>query len=367
MSREGVDVANTQPPYRHGGNPQADMARLDVPGKKVLDFSVNLNFLGPPPAARERWKDILEAVESYPSTEGDAIGRYYGKKFGIAPGNFLAGNGSTEMIYLAPRALHFRNVVVITPSYHDYERASILAGAHVIRYPVSADNGFSLSDIDGLIDVLENAEALWVGSPNNPTGVLFPKEFFLELAVRFPDKWFLVDEAFIQFAERWEESSLLIETERPDNLLVIHSLTKFYAIAGLRMGGVVGSEGAIVRLREAKEPWTVNGIAEKMALLLMECGDYDDRARLDHAVERKRIFRRLDALDGITSFDSNANFILCQWNKTENLDDLMRHLLKYGAYVRDCRNFPGLEENFFRVGLRTHGENDQLLSILASS
>ncbi len=356
---------NAQLQYQHGGTPQLDLARLNLPDRQVLDFSVNLNFLGPPSVASERWMDILDGVEKYPSVEGNAISCYYKKKFGITSANFLAGNGSTEMIYLVPRAFHFRNVVVITPSYHDYERASILAGANVVRYPLLPENDFSIPDVNGLIDVLKNAEALWAGSPNNPTGTLFPKEMLIELAARFPDKWFIIDEAFVQFTDRWENNSLLIEQQRPDNVLVIHSLTKFYAMAGLRMGGIVGAEKAISCLRGAKEPWTVNGIAEKMALLLIECDDYDNRTHSAVTMERKRVFEKLGVLNGIKPFASSANYILCQWNQTANLDDLMRHLLKHGAYVRDCRNFPGLEDNFFRVGLRTPVENDRLILILS--
>ena len=181
----------------------------------------------------------------------------------------------------------------------------------------------------------------------------------------FQNKWFIIDEAFIQFADRRKDNSFLFNQPR-SNILVIHSLTKFYALAGLRLGGIAGAEEVISRLREAKEPWTVNGVADYVAPLLLECADYEHETRSKLKAEREKIHRSLEKLDGFSPFPSSTNFTLCQWNKTNNLDDLMGHLLSNGAYVRDCRNFPGLEKNFFRIGLQSPDENDQLISIFSS-
>jgi len=216
-----------------------------------------------------------------------------------------------------------------------------------------------------LLKTLENVEALWLGRPNNPTGTLIPKEHLLKLAAMFPDKWFIIDEAFIQFVDQWEENSLLLN-QRPVNLLVIHSLTKFYSLAGLRLGGVIGDADVIKRLKEKKEPWSINGIADFVAPLLLQCDDFDQETRAELIKERARINQALEELDGIRPFPGTANFILCEWKKTDNLDDLIQHLLINGVYVRDCRNFAGLENNFFRVGLRVSDENDHLISTLSS-
>jgi threonine-phosphate decarboxylase len=351
--------------YRHGGTPGADLARFGIPERPILDFSVNLNFLGPPAIVRARWGTLFEAIEHYPSVAGDGIGRYYREKFHIPSENFLAGNGSTELIYLGPRALGLRHIVVVTPSYHDYERASILAGARVTRHRLSPDSGFSHSDERTLVSMLENADALWIGRPNNPTGTLFPKQVLLELSERFLQTRFIIDEAFIQFADNWEQESFLTHELRP-NILIIHSITKFYALAGIRLGGIVGHPNLIARLRQVKEPWTVNGVADRITPLLLHCAAYEHETRTANARERERMFDQLGNLPGIAPFRPCANFILCQWTRTQTLDHLLHYLLSNGMYVRDCRNFPGLEANFFRVGLRSPVENDQLISLISS-
>jgi threonine-phosphate decarboxylase len=351
--------------YRHGGEPKPDLSRLGLPERPIIDFSVNLNPLGPPAIIRNHWSEVVEGIESYPTPLGEAVARYYQVKYGIPTDSFLPGNGSTEMIYLLPRALGLKKIVVAVPSYHDYTRASILAGAEAVLYRL----GFSLTSVwtktEGIADRLKDAEAVWLGNPNNPSGALLPKGALVDLAERFPEKWIIVDEAFMDFVEEREEASLVQSRSRP-NILVIHSLTKFYALAGVRLGGVVGHPSVISRIQEVKEPWTVNGMAEKMAPLLLRCSDYDQETRALIKQERIRVHHALGALQGITAYPSAANFILCQWHRTGDLDDLLRHLLSQGLYVRDCRNFPGLDGNYFRLAVRSPAENDQLLESIAS-
>lgn len=351
--------------HRHGGAPQLDMDRLGASHGPVLDFSVNLNPLGPPAIIKEKWQDLFEGIEPYPSVQGDGVAHYYRARYGISPDNFLAGNGSTELIYLIPRVLRFKFVAVLAPSFHDYERASYLTGAKVVRYPLSPRDDFAFPAEEQLIELLKKVDALWVARPNNPTGNLFSMELILKCARMFPEKWFIIDEAFIQFLDDWKSDSFLAAKPRP-NILVLNSLTKFYAIAGLRLGGLMGSEPAVSRLKNAKEPWTINGIADRVASLLIQCADYDDDTRAAVREEKGRVFTGLKNLDGVIPFSASANYILCRWVKTEDLDDLLGYLLRNGVYVRDCRNFPGLDKNFFRMGLKKSDDNDRLLSLISS-
>jgi len=126
----------------------------------------------------------------------------------------------------------------------------------------------------------------------------------------------------------------------------------------------MGSEQVISRMKKAKEPWTINGIADRVASLLIQCSDYDDEARQFVSQESRRVFTGLKNMDGVIPFSTSANYILCQWVKTGDLDDLLGYLLTNGVYVRDCRNFPGLEKNFFRMSIKNPKDNDLLLSLL---
>lgn len=350
----------------HGGSPEQDMHRLRIPTGPVLDFSVNLNPLGPPPEIRRRWSEFYPSIAHYPHNDGRGVAQYYRSIFNIHPDHFLAGNGSTEMIYLVPRVFEFKRVAVISPSYHDYERASRLAGGEILRVPLSFQQDFAFPSHDRLSEVLQGVDAVCMARPNNPTGNLFPKADVLQLAHQFPDVRFVVDEAFIQFVSDWERQSLLFEAPR-HNILVLHSLTKFFSVPGLRLGGVFADSAHIARLKKAKEPWSVNAVADRVGPLLAADPHYDQATREGIGRERRKIHDRISRMEGILPYPSTANFMLCRWTRTKDLDDLLTHLLSNGLYVRDCRNFPGLADNFFRLGIKGPKADDRLLSLLASS
>ncbi|NLD37731.1 MAG: threonine-phosphate decarboxylase [Desulfatiglans sp.] len=351
--------------HKHGGNPLADLARLHLSETKIIDFSVNLNPLGMPDVIAKNWQYLFNAVQDYPTINGQGITDFYTHKTGVKHDEFLAGNGSTELIYLIPRALKFKKVLIPAPSFYDYERASTLAGAEVVTYPLKLKNNFALPSVDELEAVINNVDAIWVGRPNNPTAGMFKRDTIIYLREKYPDKYFIIDEAFIQFVDRWKDESL-ISCNRYPNLIIIHSFTKFYSIAGLRMGGVIGHRDTIGLLNEFKEPWTVNGIAENAAILLKDCEDFERDTIVYLNYERERIFTILKEMDGLEVFPSCTNFFLCRWKMTENLDDLLKYLLGNGVFVRDCRNFRGLEDNYFRFGIRSVKDNDRLLSLLSS-
>ena len=351
--------------HRHGGTPHYDFARLELPEMPILDFSVNLNPMGPPEIIPEIWPDVIEAIENYPTLEGEGIIRYFQMKYGIPRENLLAGNGSTEIIYLLPRALGLKHVLVVSPSYNDYFRASLMSGAQVDRYQLTPQTLFSSLNVDEVANLLRNADALWLGNPNNPTGSLFDKETIMMLVDRCPEQWFIIDEAFMPFVEDNQNYSFM-ESHSKSNVVVIQSLTKFYALAGIRLGGVIAHSDVITRLKRFKEPWTVNGPAEKLALYLLDTEDYAEKTRHLVKKERNGLIHCLKSIPGIEPYPSGSNFILCQWKRSENLDDLMRHLLSHGIYIRDCRNFPGLEDNYFRLAVRTPADNTKLISVMTS-
>jgi threonine-phosphate decarboxylase len=186
----------------------------------------------------------------------------------------------------------------------------------------------------------------------------------LDLATAFPDKWLLVDEAFVQFLDRPDTVSLIDVRPIPPNILVFHSLTKYFALPGLRLGAVIGHPDTISLLRPLKEPWSVNRVAEKVAVQLIGCTDYEKRLSQLVRQERSRVFGKLQDIGGFQVFEPSANFLLARWTQTGELDDFLHFMLNSGVHLRDCRNFPGLQDNFFRMAIRRPDENDLLLSLM---
>jgi threonine-phosphate decarboxylase len=347
---------------RHAGIDETVFERLGVAKRDVIDFSVNASPLGPPPHLAEVLRDAEHLVRQYPSIDGSGIVTYYTERFGLKKQSILAGNGSTEFIYLIPRALGPSRVVIPTPTLPDYTRACRVAGSNVTWLRLSADDAFAAPPSDRMHHALRDADALFIANPTNPTGTTYAAASILRLAETYPDKWFIVDEAYGRLTCAPDETSLLRPECIASNVLVISSLTELFALPGLRMGCVVGHPDTVAWLRTYTEPWTVNTIADRVAARLAECTEYERQATETITAERSRVHDALGRIPGITPFEPTANFVLARWEATPDLDDLLRALLGDGCYVRDCRDFPGLEGGYFRIAVRTPEQNDWLVS-----
>lgn len=334
----------------HGGEPTGEL----------LDFSVNITPLPLPLAPLTL--DPGECVR-YPSIDGAAVRGFYAERFGLDPATVLPVSGAVEGIYLLPRALAFRRVLLCTPSFFEYERACRIAGAEIVSLPLSERDGFAFPPVDKIAGMLEGVDALFIGNPNNPTGTFMQPERLLELAERFPDQWFIVDEAFIQYAEGFPLNSLMERVVEAGNVIVIHSLTKFYALPALRLGAVIAHPAVVERLLGFKEPWTVNMVAEMAAGQLAGCRAWEDEVQSMIHSERLRLRREIAALPRLLLYGGAANFFLARWLGGP-LDELTGHFAARGIHVRDCRNFTGLAGEWFRFAIRTPDENSRLLSLL---
>lgn len=330
----------------------------------MLDFSVNISPLFPPIGSLSL--DVF-SLHRYPSLDGLGIKEFYRVKFGISRSQVLSLNGAIEGIYLLPRALRLRRIAVLSPSFYEYERAGKIAEAEIIYIHLEAENCFQLPKIEVLANALAGADAFFAANPNNPTGTDVPPEIIMALASRFPDKWFIIDEAFIQFTPDFPVNSLMNKVTALKNIIVLHSLTKFYALPGLRLGAVIAHQDVIKELINYKEPWTVNAVAESVAVRLLECGDYDNSLRTMILSESSRIRASLSTIDGIILAGSAANFFLAQWQSGSSLDGLLAYLANCRIHVRDCRNFSGLEINYFRFAVRTPEENTILLDAIKTA
>ncbi|HHE32466.1 MAG TPA: threonine-phosphate decarboxylase [Chlorobaculum parvum] len=326
-----------------------------------LDFSVNLAPIEPP--LQELFSTSVP-LAPYPSMDGHGVRDFYVARFDLERQCVLATNGAIEGLYLIPRALGLKRVLVPQPSFFDYGRACRFAGAEVVPLPLEAATDFAFPDIDTVASALEGCDALIAGSPNNPTGMLIPKELIQALACRFPDKYFIIDEAFIQFTEEFPSNTLMSEIKAFRNIAVVHSLTKFYAIAGLRLGAVIGHPSMIRRLFGYKEPWTVNAIAEHAAGLLLDCGEFEGRVRAIVTQGRHQLSEGLSANPAIILYGGSANFFFASVADGIKLDHLLGYLAERGILVRDCTNFESIPATFFRFCIRTREENRRLIAAL---
>ncbi len=341
---------------RHGGNIAKLAAEAGVPMGELLDFSASLNPLGPPEWFRPLISSLVSSLVHYPDPDCTDLVRAFTERFNVPADEILMGNGETELLYLLPRVLGKRRALIPSPAYADYAAAAGQAGLAVETLLLDEARGF-VPDLTAIEAALSGDEALFLGRPNNPTGLMIPAAPLRELARRRPETFFVVDEAFADFTG----AESLLSGERPPNLIVLRSLTKFYAIPGLRLGALVADRALIERLRALIPPWSVNTLAQAVGAAALRDAAYAEKSRGFVAEQREALVRELAKLPMLTVYPGVANFLLLRIDGGAlTAPALARRLLSDGIAVRVCDNFAGLDERFFRIAVRTATENERL-------
>jgi adenosylcobyric acid synthase len=339
--------------HGHGGNVQQLAAAAGRSEKDLLDFSANINPLGLPEWLRSLVSSRLSSLVHYPDPNCSSLVATFASEFGIAPAEILIGNGSTELLYLLPRAVPRRRAVIPVPSYMDYAKACELAGLIVEKLPLEEAAAFKL-DLSALAARLHGDELVFIGQPNNPTGLLVDPDALRRLAYDHPSTVFMVDEAFADFIDGLDS---LIH-RRPPNVVVLYSLTKFYAIPGLRLGCAVADRGVAQKIRRILPPWTVNALAQAVGEAALRDKTYAEQTRALVKTLREQLCLDLQAISGLTVYPGTANFLLVRIDREDtNVPTLAQRMLSDGIAIRNCDNLAGLDARFFRVAVRTAPEN----------
>jgi len=337
---------------QHGGHLRklAELANSQ-PGE-LLDFSASINPLGPPDSLRSVVARTLDQIVHYPDPDCAAFVEAVAFKEGVPAGSVVAGNGSTELLRATVSACARKRAIIPVPSYSDYCEAAKLAGMTVEHLPLAE------------WQELENdAEALvFLARPNNPTGDCFSAEELHRIAKSHLETLFVVDEAFIDFVEDAES----VAQELRPNVVVLRSMTKFYAIPGLRLGYLIAAEELAQKIRDLLPPWSVNTLAQEVGRAAIEDVEYAKQTRQYVTTQRQKLTEALGSIEGLQPLPSEANYILVQTKRKDlSATTIAEKLLaEHRIAVRVCDNFAGLDSSYFRVAVRREEENERLLDAL---
>ncbi len=348
----------------HGGNLYKIAEETGIPESELVDFSASINPLGVSGKVRDVIHAGIDGLVNYPDPETMLLRKKLAENLDIDPGTILCGNGSTELIYLIPRALQPERVLIPSPSFSEYEKAvnlkwkaqSITA---VREVKLNKESGFEINP-DKYIEQMTGSDMAFLCNPNNPTGTLLSRQEVLKIAeaAQAVKCLLVIDEAFIDFCP--EESVINHVSENP-YLVVLRSMTKFYALTGLRIGYGVIHEDVIGKIREFREPWTVNNLAQKAAVAAIDDNSYiQDTVKLmsDEKQYMEKSFRDM----GVEFFPSAANYYLLTM---KNAGRAVNELKQKGLIVRDCSNFKGLGSSYIRVAVKSHPDNTCLIEELS--
>ena len=352
---------NRQPVrHSHGGNLRCLSTLSGIPQTELLDFSANINPLGPPDWLRPLIESRISDLIHYPDPDATELVEALASLHGITTDQILVGNGATELLHLLPRALGCSSLLLPVPSYADYEEPARLSGLSIEQFSLSPDTGFVL-DPTCLVPFLKPAQLVLLGQPNNPTGRTFDAEALRGIALKHPATLFVVDESFIGFTD----ASQSLQQNRPENILILTSLTKLYAIPGLRLGYLAGAAGHIQQLKNYLPNWTVNSLAQAVGTRAVQDMEYLQRTRSFVSRQRESLVALLSSLPGLTIYPGEANFLLLRLDHpTLDASQLADLALKQGIALRVCGNFSGLDQRYLRVAVRTEAEQQRLYGVL---
>lgn len=349
-------------PSRHGGDIRAASRKLGCRPEEILDFSASINPLGPPAWLRSVVAANLAGVAHYPEPRARNLRRAAACRLGLAEPCVTAGNGSSEILYAVARAarnMGLRRAVLPAPCYGDYARACQVAGIAVDIPVLRPEADFSL-DWEDLATRLHEPALVVLGQPSNPAGTVLDSGRAVECAARHPDSLFVADEAFADFVPGLPRLACAAP-----NIFVLHSLTKFYAVPGLRLGLAYGREDLIATVDALLPDWTVNALAQAVGEAALADADYARRTVEAVPGLREKLREDLLRLD-LAVFPGQANYLLCRSREPDGVA-LRERLLERRILIRSCADYAGLDAGYFRVAVRSENENDHLVDALSDA
>lgn len=328
----------------------------------LLDFSVNLNPLGMPPAVAQAAREGVEASVSYPDPQCRALRRAIGEMDGVPTTYIFCGNGAADLLLRLALTIRPKRAMVMAPTFGEYERALHVVGSKVFYHYLKPERQFDLEE--GFLRALRpDLDLLVLCNPNNPTGRLIPPDF-LEKIVAFCERhqiWLLVDESFLLLTDGGANWGLVTQLEQCPHLMVLRSMTKTWAMPGLRLGYLLSSNPRLTaELADCGQPWAVSEPAQRAGVAACHCLSWAEAGRRMIQSERPKLQRGLEAR-GFEVTDSVTNYLLFRGIRKEHLQ---KQLLEQGILVRSCANFRGLGPEWYRVAVRSGAENQRLLQTL---
>ena len=377
-----------------------------------MNSSSNTNCYADLKPLEHHLKTVLaKAIASYPEPQPKRLEALIADRSGILPEEVCVTSGATEAIYLISQTFKGSRSVIPQPTFSEYADACRIHG-HIVSVGATAAGGYEtrpyiddeqLQNSSGraaatggyetspYIDDVQLqscsgratarvAPTVWLCNPNNPTGKVIPKDILEETISKSEGTLFVVDQSY----ESFTLCPLLTDKEavKMGNVLLIHSMTKRYAIPGLRLGYIVGDKELLDRVRAQRMPWSVNSLAIEAGIFLTNNSKYErpqgslgvkseelrvksyGRPQGSPLQESQRLRNKLNEIPGIETFDSDTHFFLARLTNGK-ASDLKEYLARqHGILIRDASNFPTLDQSYFRIAARIPEENNLLIEAI---
>lgn len=353
----------------HGGNIYKAGKQFNISKEDIIDFSSNINPLGIPESLKKAITNDFGMLQNYPDPDYSDLRQAIAEYNRTDNENILVGNGATELIFLFARSFKFKSALIAAPAFIEYGMALSRAGTKIEYFKLDERDAFCLNT-DRLKKKLgKHYDLLVLCNPNNPTSGFTTSEYIEEViatAKRTGTK-VMLDESFIEFVDP-NLTALNAEAFcKYDNVFILRSLTKFFAIPGLRLGYALAyNKDMRLKIKKCSEPWTVNQIADLAGRVLLK-----DKAYIEETVriineERNFLYDNISGIKWLKPYKPYANFLLLKIINNFTSSEIKAELLKHRLLIRDAANFKYLNNKFMRVAVKDRQSNELLLKQLRS-
>lgn len=351
----------------HGGNVFALAKAFGYDIKDCLDFSANINPFGLSPTLKEGIVTSLEQLVHYPDVHYTRAKETIAQHHQVSKEAVLLANGAVEIFYDVARVLKPNKVLLLQPTFMEYEKAFLQVGSDILYVTLQEpDYSWDFSSLLPQLEQLAVGDLVLICHPNNPTGTLADKATLLQLATYLKERQILLllDEAFIDFLPEENDLSFVSHLADFPNVLVVRSLTKFYAIPGLRLGYALSYNASCLSDIEAyRPPWTVNALAEAAIGTIFKDKDYQNKTREWLAEEKIFLYDSLKKMRGITPLKPSVNYVFFKYQGDL---DLREALWQSKIFIRSCANYHSLTHQHYRIAVRSRRENEVLIQALTT-
>jgi threonine-phosphate decarboxylase len=361
----------TLSPYFHGGNVWEISEKYKIPVDQLIDFSISTNPLGAPEKALQSIRQNLNLIYHYPDPDPEWLLEALSKSVGEKPNNVVIGNGSTELIYLFTEIFleSGYEAVIPVPTFNEYKAAIERFGGNMIFVKYNPAKNFRLNFEELASTITKKTRIIFLCNPNSPTGCLHDKDDVLRTIKLAEEENVLVflDEDYIDFVEDSKSYTMADYVNEFNNLFVLRSLTKFYGLAGIRIGFGLASPDIVKIIKKAKMPWSVNSLAMYAAVEAVKDKDFIEKTKLLLSNSKREMLKMFKTIPWLKVYPSETNFLLVEIIQGELTSTQLREgLAKKGFLIRDCKDFDGLNNRFFRVTVRRPEENKKLIEQIKS-
>lgn len=326
-----------------------------------LDFSANVNPFGTPESVRRAVIDSVNTISKYPDPYCRGLIRSIAEFEGVNEDNILCGLGAAELIYAFAQGVRPKRVLEAAPGFAEYSCALETVGCTVTRHLLTRDNDFTLTD--EFLCTLDAGEydAVFLCTPNNPTGRLIDPDLLERISARCHERGIMLvlDECFLDLTDAGLSLSMKTKLTQRPGLIILRSFTKSYGMAGLRLGYCLCADSGLLRaMSRVSQPWNIPSPTQSAGAAALRETEFLERTRAYIAQEREYLTRELEGL-GFYVCPSHANYILFHSEL-----HIYSELMKRGIQVRNCENYHGLGAGYVRTAVKLHEENAELVSAI---